>query len=303
MIHPIGLRVSTAVLLAAACVVTKARATLLVYESFTGYNAGALENQKPNDNTVGLDKNVGYYDGAATSRAGGYTFTTTGLSLGSLAASGGALSYTTTTNVIGADISIGASPFTGTLWTSYLVQMTTRGSGSSDGSLLRVGDSPSDNADIRYTSWADSRAGSNNVAVSYAGTTGNNGNTALALNTTYIIISRFTGVGTSSGVATLWALNEPQFAAFLAAGGTESALAGTSVTATASHTNTSGTRNLITSDAFALVTVNGTGVFDEIRFGSSLADVTPTAVPEPSAAVAIAGLAALFVASRPRRRR
>ena len=308
MIRPNGLRASTALpLVAAACLATEARASLLVYESFTGYTSGTLEGQKPNANTTGLDKNVGYYDGAATSRAGRFTLTT-GLSLGSLAVSGGALAYATGTNVIGADISIGAA-FTGTLWTSYLTQITTRGSLLGDGALLRVGDSPSDSSDIRYTSWADSRGGltgalpTPNLAVGYAGTTPSNSDGSLTLGITYIILGRFTNVGASSGVATLWALDQTQFAAFLAAGGTESALAGTSVTATATQNNPSTARNFITTDAFALITANGTGVFDEIRFGSSLGDVAPIAVPEPSNATAFAGLAALLATFLPRRRR
>lgn len=290
--HSILPRVARAV----AAIITLAaafpsRATLLVYEGFSGYTAGALEGQNPNANTVGLDQTVGYYDGAATSRAGGYSLTT-GLSLGSLSTSGGALAYTTATNVIGADINIGATPFTGTLWTSYLVRLSTRGGGAADGTLLRIGDSPSDNSDIRFTSWSDSRLGSNNVATSYSTATGNNGTAPLVLNTTYIIIASFTRVGSSlssgnPGVATLWALNETQFADFITNGGNETALAGTSVTATATHSTTSGTFTFVTGDATSLVTVNGTGVFDELRFGSSLADVTP--IPEPAATTAVMG--------------
>lgn len=311
MTSPTYLRAPAALFLAAACLATEARATLLVYEGFTGYTAGALEAQKPNANTVGLDKNVGYYDGAATSRAGGYTFTPAGLTLGSLATSGGALAYTSSTNVIGADITLGTSPFTGTLWTSYLVQISTRGSTASDGVVMRVGDSPNDVNDIRYNTWADSRGTSStgattspNVAVTYAASTPTNTAASLALGSTYIIIGRFTGVGTTSGAATVWALTESQFASFIGAGGNEAALAGTSVTATATHTNASGTRNFITTDALALITAGGTGTIDEIRFGSALTDVTPTAaIPEPSAAAALAGLGALFAASRLRRRR
>lgn len=271
-----------------------AHATLLVYEGFNGYTSGQLATQAPNANTIGLNQSVGYYDDAATSRAAGFTLTT-GLSLGSLTTNGGAMAYTTGTNVIGADIAIGASPFTGTLWTSYLVKLTTQGSGAGDGSLFRVGDSPADTADIRYTSWSDSRSGSTAVATSYSTATGNNGTGSLALNTTYIIIASFTRVGSSlssgnPGVATLWALNESQFSTFIASGGNETALLGTSVTATATHSTTSGTFTFVTGDATSFVTVNGTGVFDELRMGSTLADVTPTAIPEPAALAAVLGL-------------
>ncbi len=294
-----------AVTFALAVIVTAmpARATLLVYEGFNGYTAGQLATQNPNANTIGLNQSVGYYDDAATSRAAGFTLTT-GLSFGSLATNGGAMAYTSGTNVIGADIALGASPFTGTLWTSYLVKISTQGSGAGDGSLFRVGDSPADTADIRYTSFADSRSSSTTVATSYSTASGSNGTASLTVNTTYIIIASFTRVGSSltagnPGVATLRALNEAQFATFLASGGDEAALLGTTVTATATHSTTSGTFTFVTGDATSFVTVNGTGVFDELRIGSSLADVTPTAVPEPSTTAFIVGISCgLFFLNR-----
>ena len=141
------------------------------------------------------------------------------------------------------------------------------------------------------------------MAVTYAASVPTNSTAALTLGTTYIIIGRFTGVGTTSGTSTVWALNATQFANFIAAGGTETALANTSVTATATQTPASALRNFITTDAFALITAGGTGTLDEIRFGSALADVAPSAVPEPSAAAALAGLAGVLAVSQSRRRR
>lgn len=303
------LRSAAVFILAVVTTAVPVRATLLVYEGFNGYTAGQLAAQAPNTNTVGLNQSVGYYDDAATSRAAGFTLTT-GLSFGSLTTNGGAMAYTSGTNVIGADIALGSSPFTGTLWTSYLVKISTQGSGAGDGSLFRVGDSPADTADIRYTSWADSRTSSTAVATSYSTATGANGTASLTLNTTYIIIASFTRVGSSlssgsPGVASLWALNETQFANFIANGGTEAALLGTSVTATATHSTTSGTLTFVTGDATSFVTVAGTGVFDELRIGSTLADVTPTAVPEPAATAAIMsiGCGLFFLRRRETRRR
>jgi hypothetical protein len=304
--RPNFLRALCALILTGLATIVPANATLLVYEGFNGYSTGALAGQKPNGSTVGLDTTVGYYDDAGN-RTSGYTIQSGGLTLGSLQTSSGALSYTAGTNVIGADINIGVSPFTGTLWTSYLVKLSSQGGGTGDGSLFRIGDSPADNADIRYTSWSDSRSNSTAVATSYSSTTGNNGSASLDLNTTYIIIASFTRVGAnlsagSPGVATLWALNSTQFANFLTNGGNEAALAGTSVTATATHSTTSGTLTFVTGDATSFVTVNGTGVFDELRIGSALADVTPTAIPEPAATTALVGLAAALCTVRRKRR-
>lgn len=310
MILPARLRVLPVLsALASAALVFSAAtpvcATLLVYEGFTGYNAGALAGQSPNQHTVGLGP-AGYYDGPSN-RTGGYTLQA-GLTFGSLATSGGALGYGTGINVIGADIDIGSTAFQGTLWSSYLVKLNSpQASGAGDGALLRIADSPDDTLDIRYSTWADSRSSSTRVGTAYSGTTAINGNASLVVGTTYIIIGRFTRVGSgasagSPAVATVWALTEAQFANFIAAGGDEAALAGTSVTATASHSVTSGTKTFITSDAISLVTANSTGVFDEIRFGSSLADVSPLAIPEPAAAASLAGLVALVVCGSGRRR-
>lgn len=292
--HSLFAALTTALALASAGL-TSARANLLIYEGFTGYTSGQLAGQNPNDYTVGLNKTVAYYDGNSPSRAGGFTLTT-GLTFGSLQTSGGALAFNASTNVIGTSLNLGTS-FSGTLWSSYLVNFSTQGNDAANGALIRIGGTPQDSTGSRFTSWADSRASSKNVAVGYAsGGTGINGNAALVPGTTYIIISRFTNVGatlssSSPGVATLWALTEAQFANFLAAGGDEAALTLTSVTATASHSVSSGTYSL--SGALSLVTVNDTGVFDEIRFGSSLADVTP--VPEPGSSALFAGLGGLLL--------
>jgi len=289
-------RIATVILALAG--VSVSRATLLVYEGFNGYTTGTLAGQTPNANTAGLDTTVGYYDGGGT-RTAGYTIQATGLSLGSLQTSGGALAFTSGTNVIGPDIEIGATAFTGTLWSSYLVNLASpKGGNTGDGAVVRIGTSPADSANGHFNSWADSRTSgtaSTNVGIGYGSTTptATNGTAPLAVSTTYIIISSFTNVGASlssgtSGVAKLWALNASQFASFLAAGGDEAALAGTSVTATATQTVTTGTFTFSSSNAIGLVTVGDIGVIDELRFGSSLADVTP--IPEPATTALLLGI-------------
>jgi hypothetical protein len=265
-------------------------ATLLVYEGFNGYTAGSLKDQKPNDFTVGLDKSVGYYDGAAISRAANYTLEATSLTFEGLQTSGGALKFVTGTNVIGADLAV---THQGTLWSSYLVNLSFKsGANAGDGATIRIGTTPSDSSTANhFNSWADSRAGSTAVAVGY-NSTGTNGTGSLALNTTYVIINRFTNVGgASGGTATLWALTETQFDSLIKNpnGINESTLAGTSVTATASHTAT-GNFLFSSSQAFGIVTVNDAGVYDELRFASTLAEVIPTTVPEPATTALIAGI-------------
>lgn len=285
-----------------------AHATLLVYEGFNGYATGALAGRKPNGNTVGLDSTVGYYDDNGN-RTSGYTIQSGGLTLGSLQTSGGALAFSSGTNVIGADIS--QTAYTGTLWSSYLINFSTINTDTSgSGALVRIGATPAESStNTHFTSWADSRNGSsNNVAVGYSGTTGTDGNFGLALNVTYIVLSSYTNAGaslsgTTQGKATLWVMTGAQFDSFIAAGGTETALQNASVTATATQTVSAGGPFTFNSNtAFGIVTVNDVGVIDELRFGSALADVTPIAIPEPAATSTLAALAvALCVVRRKHR--
>lgn len=284
-------------------ITASAPAALLVYEGFDGYAAGTrLDQYAPNANTIGLDTATTYYDGTGT-RTANYTLQASSLTLGALQTNGGSLAFTAGTNVIGADIDIGPAAHEGTLWASYLVTLSSRGDANGNGAVVRVGNTPSDHNSGHFNSWADSRANSStkNVSVGYgpAGSSQpDNGSDPLALNTTYIIISSFTNVGVAlgtetPGVASLWALNEGQFAAFITAGGDEAALELISVTATATQTLESGTLTFSSADAIGLVTVQDAGVLDELRFGSTLADVTPLLIPEPAAVGVLAGLAAL----------
>ncbi len=287
---------------------------LRVYEGFNGYTGSALAGQTPNGNTIGLDQGVAYYDGTTgTPRTAGYTLQSESLAFAGLQTSGGSLAFTSDTNVIGSDINIGGTAFTGTLWSSYLIKFTdTQGGANGNGAVIRVGNTPADSTSSYFQSWADSRALANtaNVSIGYgalgSNAAPNNGTGPLASGTTYIIINRFTRVGqsltsTNPGVATLWALTEAQFADFLSAGGDEAALVGTSVTATATSTVTSGTFHFSSSKAIGIVTVGDAGVYDEIRFGSTLASVTP--IPEPATAAALAGLVSAVLCGFARRRR
>jgi uncharacterized protein (TIGR03382 family) len=134
------------------------------------------------------------------------------------------------------------------------------------------------------------------------------------LSTTYIIIAKFTNAGTAlnstttTGQSSLWALTEAQFGNFIVGGGTEAYLNAATVTGTATGvtargndaTLITGSYSLASGNFAALVSVNDTGSFDELRFGTTLADVTP--IPEPATAAAAAGgFAALLAVLRRRR--
>jgi hypothetical protein len=307
MLCPRSPRVPLALLFATlAGFAPSARATLYVYEGFNGYTTGALAGQKPNANTVGLDTTVGYYDDGSN-RTSGFSIQSTGLTLGSLQTGTGALAFSSGTFVIGADIS--QTAITGTLWSSYLINFSTNSAASGNGTLVRIGTTPADSGtNTRFTSWADSRNTSTNVGVAYNGATGTDGTAGLATGTTYIIISRFTNVGSTltsgaPGTATLWAMTASQFNSFIAAGGTEVALESASVVATATQsTTTGGPFTFNSNSAFGIVAVGNVGVIDELRYGSALVDVTFTAIPEPAATTALVGLAAALCTVRRKRR-
>lgn len=283
------------------------RGSLLIYEGFN-YTAGsALGAITPNADTVGLDQSTAYA-GVGVSN---YTVQASSLTFGSLQTMGGSVAFPTGTSVASGKLSL-ASSYTGTLWSSYLVTLSTQSTGtSSDGALMRISDSTG-NTGERFNSFADSRSSSTNVAIGYDNVSLATGN-SLVLSTTYILISKFTNVGvglttTTTGQSSIWALTEAQFGNFISGGGTEAYLnaatiggTATGVSARGSDANvTSGTYSLATGNFAALVSVGDIGAFDELRFGTTLADVTP--IPEPAALGIIAGAAVLAGALLRRRR-
>lgn len=301
-----GIRLTASCLATPFLLTPAAHATLLIYEGFnytTGSNLGAI---KPNSNTVGLDQTTFY----AGSGAANYAVQASSLSFGALQTTGGSVSFSTTTSVASGKLAL-ASNYSGTLWSSYLVRFsTTQGGGATDGALLRISNDTA-NTGERFLSFADSRSSTTTVAVGYDTTPSSTGGT-LTTATTYIIISKFTNVGmvlntTTTGQSSIWALTEAQFGNFIAGGGTEAYLNSATVAGTATGvtargndtTLTAGSYSLASGNFAALVSVNDSGSFDELRYGTTLADVTP--IPEPATAAAAGGLAALLAVLRRRR--
>ncbi len=269
-----------------------ARAGLLVYEPFQDYAAGALEGQTPNDNTIGLDKSVPY---VKTPSVGSESLVT-GLTLGSLKTAGGA-EWVSTGSPAGTLVYVAAKlnhapSFSGTLYSSYLVNI---GSFSSDfGGLttLLVNDYATTDSNRRFYAEADGRTATNAPGVRYTSTDEAVGSTALTTGATYLVLSKFTNVGVSlsgvdPGVATLWTLTLDQFADFVAAGRLETWLdTSGNVQNRATISQISGTYDFDSSDYVRMACYAKSGsafeqaTFDEIRYGTELTDVTPV-VPEP----------------------
>lgn len=300
---------SSLLAIVALTVLPPSKAALLVYEGFN-YNTGTtLIGTAPNASTVGLDTASAY----ASTQTGVFTVVE-GLSFGGLATSGNAVRITSGVGVASAKMNLETTSFSGTLWSSYLVNITTKGGTAGDGSALRISNTTA-NSSERYQSLADSRNNSGNVAANYgAGNVGTNATSGLINGTTYLMIARFTRVGSTlttgaEGVATVWALTVDQFSSFVAAADGEAWLNSASVStgangvsAKAAHTLGSFSGNDFQTGRFAqLVSVNSNVTFDEVRFGSSLADVTP--IPEPATAALLMGLVAVGSVCVRRRRR
>lgn len=290
---------------------SSAQAALLVYEPFAYTSGVALNTLTPNASTQGLSTTLAYGGSGSES----YTVQSSSLSFAGLRTDGGSVSFTSGTRVGAARLDLAAN-YSGTLYNSYLVTMSARGGVDTDGIGLRVANDNTSGGD-RFSAYADARDLTNNreVGVNYgSGTSGvTHSGVNLALDTPYLIIARFTNVGivlspSTQGVASIFAMTEAQFANFKASGGDDAYLDNATVSGAASGITAravdgaleSGTFSFNTGNFFAMVGVSGVGSFDEVRYGSTLADVTP--VPEPASAL-LAALGSLGMLAMRRSRR
>ncbi len=207
----------SAVLLAASFV--PSQAALLVYEGFNYTTGSALNTITPNASTTGLDKTTAY----GGSGVANYTVQS-GLTFGSLTTTGGSISSAAGVTAVGA-VKLSLTSYVGTLWSSYLVNFSSVSNAAvGNGALTRVSNDASNNGE-RFNSYADSRIPSGspttNLGIAYnAASNITVGTTSLSLNTTYILISKYTNVGSAinsgTGTGTLYALSLSQFNSFIA---------------------------------------------------------------------------------------
>ncbi|WAC18348.1 hypothetical protein OVA24_14005 [Luteolibacter sp. SL250] len=292
-------------LLALACSQSETRAALLLYEGFEGYStSGFLNGQAVSSSAIGFS---GIWGGNTASTGAG-NINASSLSFGSLLpTSGGSYVNTGGTVVLGSTLSIPSS-LSGTIWMSHLIRFNGAHSASgSAGFEVRIGDTAGGSEVVRFRTFSDTRSGTSNVIgtdynTGTLSTIGDSTDPQLATNTNYIMISSFTNVaGTSgSGTATIWALTTDQFQTMMESPlGAESYL--TEATAgqySAKATNTDAVKStdqIESGDFLQIVNVGNNIQLDEIRLGTTLADV----IPEPgSALLAISGLTFLLRRSR-----
>lgn len=266
-------------LLAGTCA---ANASLLIHESFNYPLTDDTTMAGVATSAIGL--NGDYAVGGTGTGGSTSVYAADGLSFGAnFPVSGGAVrlsaSTGTTSSVLGAAISVPAH--SGTLWNSYLVNFTKKGTGNNPTAQARVSDAQVTGSNNRLNSIADNFS-NQATGISYGSTATTAGGSILAAGTTYLILSRYTNVGMAGGgTATSWIFNIEGYDGWLTAGdGLEENLAAYSL---ASQTSTSTTQADFGSDDFYQLAVsNATGsslaqtvVYDESRFGTNLNDVLP----------------------------
>jgi hypothetical protein len=278
-------------------------ATLLVYEGFDYDLTDATSMSGEAITALGMD---GSY--SETANGGSSTYSTTDLSFGSnfLSTTGGSLFQTVTSptgsrwSVLTGNLTDTATSYTGTLYSSYLVNFTSFG-GDTGAAYVRV---KNDNDTNRLISAADYSGATATSAVSYDADAVASESGALLVDTTYLVVSRYTNILVSGGgTADQFIFTLADYESWLSDGSGLETNIGSYATYTATDTSTE-TKGFTHNLQFAMGTSEiGTesAYFDELRYGSSLSDVVAVTVPEPATFALLMGLSGAVLLLRRRR--
>ncbi len=292
------------------------RAELLVYEGFNNYASGSLSGQLISSETVGL--NTGTQITSAGAGALANVFNSVGMSFSDLAVSGGSGLYSSPTggaSYIG--FAYSGPTATGTVYSSYLTNIQTPQNAASSVGLRVNTTSTTGGAGSYFYALADA-VNSVNTGNQYDASAGTAFSAqSLALNTTYLVIGRFSRVGESlsaatPGQGTTFVLTSEQFDTFKSGGITDEELDGAPVGSGPGDVFSRVSDANVTNGAFNVLAagrgiqfgpgnagVSQTVAYDEFRFGTTLGDVT--AIPEPGTAATFFAGAALLAGLRRRR--
>lgn len=275
---------------------------LLVYEGFTGYGTGELNGKEVSSASIGLSGN---WDGSFYTNR--HQLTESGLTFSGLATSGGALTTGADVRLSGIAMNHAGVTPGNTLYSSYLVNLsgaTTSGSGL----LTRINGTSTTQSSGYFNAFADGRAGTQ-AATGYDSTFDPSNHSAnssvIPTGQTFIVISSFTNVASSSGgTASLYVLSQAQFLNLRNIGLSNLATltvgqGATEAWATASASSASFNGSFDSTDFLHILSLSSSSTIDEIRYGTTLESVLP--VPEPSG-VAVAGIAILGMIGRRRRK-
>jgi hypothetical protein len=317
---PYSLKFASSAVLASAFVLSQASlsAELLVYE---GFNYGLTNNATMHSVVSNSTGTQGSW--TVTNVNGGQSrFQTAGLAFGNdfAASTGGSLLvsnlYNNSASSTIATVKLNTSA-TGTVWASYLANYTTI-SNSNNGFIEQgIGTSATARATQFLNRVSSNSLPSDRKVVAGYDTTGTaSPNTAIGTGVTYLILSKYTNVGTplssgaGSGVATTWVLDQAGYANWISLGlGLEANLDNYDIRKVQDTAVTTGQFDL-NSDKYLTIAASAnninnhqfTGLVDEFRYGTDLTSVI-SSIPEPSTYVMIAGAAALAGAVVVRRRR
>lgn len=234
------------------------------------------------------------------------TYRTSGLAFPGLATAPGAIQVDASGGQ-GVSVSRTQAPgFSGTYFASYLFQNTTTVTGTASTVAAVFGGTDDTVGKVVISPRARSTAtaiGGVRLNSGGTGTSANNTGTPFVTGATYLTISKIDTQSTpGSTILTDWVLNDIQFAAFKAAGSTETflnvpgAVTQTGTATRAFTANLTAGTDVVTFYGFD---TNPT-VFDEFRMGGSIESVTPIPVPEPTGvlALAVGGLIAATIRRR-----
>lgn len=275
-------------LLATAFPASPARAAAFVVESFA-YGASAASIHGIAATGTGLSGGYSAAGGGGATQ----TYVPAGLDFtrNFFPTSGGALQLSLTSAdsaqgglIVG--VKIAASPGVSSIYQSMLFRMDSNGmSGAYDGIGTRISSAQVTGSVVRMGMFADGVNSANHPEIRYNGSPGNAAS-ALPVGPTCLMIAKWTNVNNAGGgTASLWVLDAAGYEAWRAAGGEEAAL---STHALATATQSGAAQNTFdAATTYLQFYINeglsgsptGTlaGTFDEVRFGTSLADV---AIPE-----------------------
>ncbi|WFB37654.1 PEP-CTERM sorting domain-containing protein [Kiritimatiellota bacterium B12222] len=278
------------------------QATTLVYEGFNyGDSDGAIHGQAVGGGAIGL--NGSYTTKTDASGHATATYRSTGLSFTGLPTSGGALEMSVTASLDNTkEYALTHVPFTATatgdIYQSVLVNISANSiSGGYGDSLIRNQDTANmqSNGNGAMSVYAN-KPSNDTPAVGYDSSTSNTG-LGLTLDTTYILINKFTNVGDAGGgKASLWIMDNDSYSDWMSLGnGLEANLntyADTSASRSSSNQidfDTSRSLRISVGDFYVdynstSSNYNGAGeltvIYDELRYGTTLESIT--VIPEPS---------------------